>query len=165
VSKQGAKQRTTASQPSCPLDGWEAVVPCPIRAIRAIRGVSPQSFLWRHFAVTQGARMPQPEPNRRKRRQQRLLLFPSQNNLCFLCCFLLDLRLRTNDRIQVRFGEGRRNQDVRRVRSSVVIWRQSSKFAGATVPGFYAGRDCPRCIHTHVAACAGSTELDRRTCG
>ena len=47
----------------------------------------------------------------------------------------------------------------------VVIWRQSSKFAGATVEGFYAGRDCPRCIHPHVAACAGSTEFDRRTCG
>lgn len=47
----------------------------------------------------------------------------------------------------------------------VVIWRQSSKFAGATVAGFYAGRDCPRCIHTHAAACIGSTELDRRTRG
>ena len=47
----------------------------------------------------------------------------------------------------------------------VVIWRQSSKFAGATVEGFYAGRDCPRCIHTHAAACVSSTELDRRTRG
>ena len=47
----------------------------------------------------------------------------------------------------------------------VVIWRRSGKFAGATIPGFYAGRDCPRRIHTHVADWVGSTELDRRTCG
>jgi hypothetical protein len=47
----------------------------------------------------------------------------------------------------------------------VVIYYASGNFAGAILAGVYLGRDCPRCLHTDVAASAGGAEFDWRARG